>query len=108
MSDPTAYLKNAQFSTPSTSSVAGDEPTTAADVLSGGPGSAFDPGRLHPLAGIKDQLEFLQLDDDKTSELPGSGTALPTRGWGDDLCYGTGTTYLSGTFPNPRLGSPFS
>jgi import inner membrane translocase subunit TIM23 len=96
-SDPTTYLKSAQFSTPSTSTTTyspDEQPTTAADVLSGG--ASFDPARLHPLAGIKDQLEFLQLDDDKTNEMPGSVTALPTRGWGDDLCYGTGTTYLSG------------
>ena len=30
------------------------------------------------------------LDDDKTS---GSGTAIPSRGWSDALCYGTGTMY---------------
>lgn len=30
--------------------------------------------------------------------MPGSETALPSRGWCDDLCYGTGTAYLSGYF----------
>ena len=29
------------------------------------------------------------------SELPGGRSALPSRGWSDDLCYGTGVTYLS-------------
>lgn len=53
---------------------------------------------LHPLASIQDQLEYLQLEDDKVSDLPGAATALPSRGWSDDLCYGTGTTYLSGTY----------
>ena len=42
-------------------------------------------------------LDYLVLDDDKTSDLPGSGTAIPSRGWSDDLCYGTGTMYLGGT-----------
>ncbi|KAH9985233.1 Tim17/Tim22/Tim23/Pmp24 family-domain-containing protein, partial [Russula vinacea] len=41
-------------------------------------------------------LDYLVLDDDKTSDLPGSGTAIPSRGWSDDLCYGTGTMYLGG------------
>ena len=67
---------------------------TASDLLTGG----FDPTRLHPMAGLKDQLEYLQLDDDKLSDMPGSSSALPSRGWSDDLCYGTGTTYLSGPY----------
>ena len=90
--DPTAFLKTASF-TMNGSSANTDQPVTASGLLSGG----FDPSRLHPLADISDQLEFLVLDDDKKSELPGAGTALPSRGWSDDLCYGTGMTYLSGT-----------
>jgi import inner membrane translocase subunit TIM23 len=58
--------------------------------------AAYDPAKLHPLADLGDKLDYLLLDDDKTSELPGSGTAIPSRGWSDDLCYGTGTMYLSG------------
>ncbi|EPQ56398.1 Tim17-domain-containing protein [Gloeophyllum trabeum ATCC 11539] len=69
----------------------GDGPT-AADVLLG----AYDPTRLHPLASVQDSLDFLQLDDDKLTDLPGATTAIPSRGWSDDLCYGTGTLYLSG------------
>lgn len=68
------------------------ESVTASDVLGGG----FDPTKLHPMAGLSDQLDYLNLEDDKTNELPGATTALPSRGWSDDLCYGTGTTYLSG------------
>lgn len=49
------------------------------------------------MAGIEDKLDYLLLEDDKTSDLPGSGTAIPSRGWSDDLCYGTGTMYLSGS-----------
>ena len=69
-----------------------DQVVTASELLSG----AFDPARLHPLANLKDSLEYLVLDDDKTTDLPGATTALPSRGWSDDLQYGTGTTYLSG------------
>jgi hypothetical protein len=48
------------------------------------------------MAGLGGQLDYLVLDDDKTNDLPGSGTAIPSRGWSDDLCYGTGTMYLGG------------
>ncbi|CAG7846902.1 Mitochondrial import inner membrane translocase subunit tim23 [Serendipita indica DSM 11827] len=68
------------------------EIVTASDVLA----NAYDPSKLHPLAGIGDKLDYLLLDDDKLSTLPGGATALPSRGWSDDLCYGTGTTYLAG------------
>lgn len=57
---------------------------------------AFDPSSLHPLAGLnKDTLDYLTLDDDVLSDLPGSKSLLPSRGWSDDLCYGTGVTYLT-------------
>lgn len=57
---------------------------------------AFDPSALHPLAGLnQDTLDYLTLDDSALSDLPGSRSVLPSRGWSDDLCYGTGTTYLS-------------
>lgn len=36
------------------------------------------------------------MEEDKVAELPGGQSALPSRGWTDELCYGTGTTYLSG------------
>ena len=89
--DTTDILRNATFSHP-------DGPTasvTAADLLLGG---AYDPAKLHPMSGLSDNLDYLLLEDDKVNELPGSGTAIPSRGWSDDLCYGTGTMYLSGPF----------
>jgi len=56
----------------------------------------LDPSQLHPLAGLnQDTLEYLSLEDSALSELPGSQSALPSRGWSDDLCYGTGVSYLS-------------
>jgi import inner membrane translocase subunit TIM23 len=55
-----------------------------------------DPALLHPLAGLnQDTLDYLTLEDSVLSDLPGSRSALPSRGWSDDLCYGTGVTYLS-------------
>lgn len=55
-----------------------------------------DPSELHPLAGVnKETLDYLTLDDSGLDQLPGSHSALPSRGWSDDLCYGTGTTYLT-------------
>lgn len=89
--DPTEYLRNASFSR-SEGSAPLPESVSASDVLMG----AYDPAKLHPLAGLGDQLDYLMLDDDKTNDLPGSGTAIPSRGWSDDLCYGTGTMYLGG------------
>ncbi|KAI0788799.1 Tim17/Tim22/Tim23/Pmp24 family-domain-containing protein [Abortiporus biennis] len=90
--DSSDILRNAQFSRSQQSAPAPDAAVTASDLLLG----AYDPTKLHPMAGLEDKLDYLLLDDDKTSELPGSGTAIPSRGWSDDLCYGTGTMYLSG------------
>lgn len=54
-----------------------------------------DPTKLHPLSGLnQDTLDYLSLEDTALDELPGSRSILPSRGWSDDLCYGTGTTYL--------------
>lgn len=55
-----------------------------------------DPSQLHPLAGLNQQtLEYLSLEDSALSDLPGSQSAIPSRGFSDDLCYGTGITYLT-------------
>lgn len=54
-----------------------------------------DPSQLHPLAGLnRESLEYLTLDD-SVLDAPGQ-SVLPSRGFTDDLCYGTGVTYLSG------------
>jgi mitochondrial import inner membrane translocase subunit TIM23 len=50
------------------------DPSTVQDVSSFIGGAIPDPSELHPLA---------------------SRSALPSRGWSDDLCYGTGMTYLT-------------
>lgn len=58
--------------------------------------SFADPSQLHPLAGLdKDTLEYLTLEDSALSDLPGGQSVLPSRGFTDDLCYGTGVTYLT-------------
>ncbi|KAK9457216.1 Tim17/Tim22/Tim23/Pmp24 family-domain-containing protein [Dipodascopsis uninucleata] len=56
----------------------------------------LDGSKLHPLAGLGSSLEILDLEDDQISELPGSRGILPSRGWSDDLCYGSGSMYMGG------------
>lgn len=72
-------------------------PSSAQDVSSFlGGASLPDPSQLHPLAGLNQQtLDYLSLDESALSDLPGGRSALPSRGWSDDLQYGTGVTYLS-------------
>lgn len=79
----------------SSSSFQPDAPT-AASVL--GATSSIDPSALHPLAGLVDnkEIDYLLLDDEKLTGVEGGRTVLPSRGWGDELCYGTGSTYLAG------------
>ncbi|EGS20614.1 uncharacterized protein CTHT_0024480 [Thermochaetoides thermophila DSM 1495] len=83
---------------PSPSPLQPFDPTTAQGVESFlTPSSFADPTQLHPLAGLnKDTLEYITLEDSALSDLPGSQSVLPSRGFTDDLCYGTGTTYLIG------------
>lgn len=95
--DATSVLRNASFSrgsSPSSSPYSTPDELSASDVLAGG---AFDVSKLHPMAQLGDSVDYLVLEDEKKNATPGSETALPSRGWSDDLCYGTGTTYLSGT-----------
>lgn len=75
-----------------------EPPTFSAPDVSSflGGASIPDASQLHPLAGLnKDTLDYLTLDESALSDLPGSQSFLPSRGWSDDLCYGTGTTYLA-------------
>ena len=71
------------------------EAPDASSILSAA--SIPDPSQLHPLANLNQQtLDYLTLDDSTLTTLPGaSHSALPSRGWSDDLCYGTGVTYIS-------------
>src|ERR1700710_2932044 len=73
------------------------DPQEAQDVSSFLTGPSFvDPSQFHTLAGLNQQtLDYLSLEDSALSDLPGSQSALPSRGWSDDLCYGTGVTYLT-------------
>ena len=88
-------------SSPSTSGFAEPSPYSAPiiapDVSSFlGGASIPDASKLHPLAGLNQQtLDYLSLDESALSDLPGAKSFLPSRGWSDDLCYGTGTTYLT-------------
>ncbi len=95
-SNAASYLRTASI-TRSASPLTDDSgPLTASGLFNAG---NFDPAKLHPMANLGDNLDFLVLEDDKRNQLPGAETALPSRGWTDDLCYGTGTTYLSGVYP---------
>lgn len=84
--DPTATFSNTTF-----------DPSSAQDVSSFLNDPALpDASQLHPLAGLNQQtLDYLNLEESALSDLPGSRSALPSRGWSDDLCYGTGVTYLT-------------
>ncbi|KAL9107255.1 MAG: hypothetical protein Q9227_007796 [Pyrenula ochraceoflavens] len=86
-SEPTTTFSNAAF----------DPATASQDATSFLTGSSLpDASQLHPMAGLNQQtLDYLSLDESVLSDLPGSRSALPSRGWSDDLCYGTGTTYLT-------------
>jgi import inner membrane translocase subunit TIM23 len=58
--------------------------------------AALNSSRLHPMA-TQGGIDFLQLEESIPGGAAGGGAALtPSRGWTDDLCYGTGTTYLAG------------
>lgn len=101
-SSPTNSTSSHDPSSSSSSSTTSFEPTafdpsTAQDVSSFlDTASLPDPSQLHPLAGLNQStLDYLTLDESALSDLPGSQSALPSRGWSDDLCYGTGVTYLS-------------
>jgi import inner membrane translocase subunit TIM23 len=81
-SSPFAYSSQRTFEAPSVESIL--KPT--------------DPARLHPLANLdKEDLEYIILEDEQIK----SAGALPSRGWTDDLCYGTGATYLTGQKQSP-------
>ncbi|KAG9246941.1 Tim17/Tim22/Tim23/Pmp24 family-domain-containing protein [Calycina marina] len=103
----TGKKSSSQTTAPTSSSVANPpndtfqstpfNPSEAQDVSSFLSGPSFaDPSQLHPLAGLNQQtLDYLSLEDSAISDLPGGQSALPSRGWSDDLCYGTGVTYLT-------------
>lgn len=116
--DPTSYLSSHSFA--STSNTSGNSNTSGSFDSSGSytstsapstsdifsnPAYQLDLTKLHPLAGLsKDDVEYLDIVDEQPSTLDGARTALPSRGWSDDLCYGTGTTYLSGLALGGMLG----
>lgn len=93
-STPSDALQDTAPTTTYASSFASTEAPSVSSFLNSS--QTFDPASLHPLAGLnQDTLDYLSLDDSVLSDLPGARSALPSRGWSDDLCYGTGVTYLS-------------
>ncbi|GAC94936.1 hypothetical protein PHSY_002509 [Pseudozyma hubeiensis SY62] len=109
---PTDYLRSHAFQQPSSPSSSSTSSTStsgaeyvpnAASLLGD---TSLNLGALSPLAGLgKDDLEYLDLTDGAPSSMEGARTAVPSRGWSDDLCYGTGTTYLSGLAIGGLLGA---
>jgi len=69
-------------------------PPTSQSILS----IYSNPSTLHPLSNLNSNqhLDYLTLDDSQLSSIAGSQTVLPNRGWSDELCYGTGTVYVTG------------
>lgn len=57
---------------------------------------AFDTRRLHPLAGLEKSIEYMDLKNEQLSTMKESQGLIPSRGWSDDICYGTGAVYLLG------------
>ncbi|CAI4050654.1 hypothetical protein N7582_004982 [Saccharomyces uvarum] len=66
------------------------------NIIAGPGGLHVDSARLHPLAGLDKGVEYLDLEEEQLSSLEGSQGLIPSRGWTDDLCYGTGAVYLLG------------
>ncbi|RMD43387.1 hypothetical protein DV735_g1704, partial [Chaetothyriales sp. CBS 134920] len=92
---PPPPSSNTYSSPGSQSDLSSSLPTDAIDTSSF-LGSLPDAAALHPLAGLNQQtLDYLSLDESALSDLPGSQSILPSRGWSDDLCYGTGITYIT-------------
>ncbi|KAI7878058.1 Tim17-domain-containing protein [Lichtheimia hyalospora FSU 10163] len=62
---------------------------------------SFDAAKLQPMS-VQGGIDFLQVEDQYGGGASGAGVVgggaslAPSRGWTDDLCYGTGTTYLAG------------
>lgn len=74
----------------------GYDPQTAPDVSSFLGADTLDTSRLHPLAGLDQGLEYLNIEGETASDMPGSHGIIPIKDWTDDLCYGTGAVYLTG------------
>ncbi|KAH8928941.1 Tim17-domain-containing protein [Atractiella rhizophila] len=86
-------LSGVSYASPSSDPFTPDSPS-ASSILSSPSGLSA----IHPLSGLgnSQELDYLLLEDEKLQSLDGGRGVLPTRGWGDELCYGTGTTYLTG------------
>ncbi|KAG0168900.1 Mitochondrial import inner membrane translocase subunit tim23 [Apophysomyces sp. BC1034] len=56
---------------------------------------SYDSTKLQPMA-LQGGIDFLQIEDQASGPGGGGAALTPSRGWTDDLCYGTGATYLAG------------
>ncbi|KAI9137911.1 Tim17/Tim22/Tim23/Pmp24 family-domain-containing protein [Paraphysoderma sedebokerense] len=53
----------------------------------------FESGRIQPIPNLE-SVDYIFTEDSPFTRA--SGGFVPSRGWTDDLCYGTGTVYLTG------------
>lgn len=84
-----------ETSTPSQEVTFAFDPSSAQDVSSF-LSTPIDASRLHPLAGLDRGLEYLSIEDESVTDLPGAHGIIPIKDWSDDLSYGTGAVYLTG------------
>ncbi|KAJ1725124.1 Mitochondrial import inner membrane translocase subunit tim23 [Coemansia erecta] len=94
-SNSKGYYQTTQ--TPSTSQSSASTATALAlDQMQGGVSDFlsqvdFSSAKLNPIAS-PGGIEYLNLEDGPIH----TGGVMPSRGWSDDLCYGTGTMYILG------------
>ncbi|SCU93000.1 LAFA_0F14158g1_1 [Lachancea sp. 'fantastica'] len=93
----TSEPENSFQNEPKSQNSLGFDPSQVTNVSSiiSTPG-ALDASRLHPLADLERGVEYLDLEEEQLSTMEGSQSLIPSRGWTDDLCYGTGAVYLTG------------
>lgn len=96
-SEPQEQKSSSQEQDPKLEQTLGFDPSQLTNVsnIIQTPG-ALDVNRLHPLAGLDRGVEYLDLEEEQLSTMEGSQGLIPSRGWTDDLCYGTGAVYLIG------------
>jgi import inner membrane translocase subunit TIM23 len=82
-----SYFSSNTYDYKSSSNQSGTDPVAVSDFLAR---VNLKPSQLREIADLG-AVDYLKLDEQVVT--PG---AIPSRGLFDDLCYGTGTTYLAG------------
>lgn len=83
----------------------GFDPSSVSNINNVIAPGVFDAAKLHPLAELDKGVEFLDIEGESISSDEGAQNGfLPSRGFNDDLCYGTGTVYLGALFVGGVFG----